>query len=106
MKTPRRSHSISLLEATQASPTLAQLSALASDSAARLKAIEPLLPVSIRKSIQAGPIEDSSWCLIVGNNAVAAKIRQLQPAIEAHLRSKGWDITAVRLKVNTSSRLT
>ncbi|QDL55619.1 hypothetical protein [Rhodoferax aquaticus] len=96
----RRSHSISVLQATQDSPTFAQLSALVTESAARLQAIDSLIPTSLRKLIQAGPIDGANWCIIVDNNAVAAKIRQLQPAIEAHLRSKGWDVTAIRLKVS------
>ena len=38
-------------------------------------------------------------CLLVRNNAAAAKIRQLLPAMAAHLRTKGWDVTEIRLKV-------
>jgi hypothetical protein len=98
----RRNHSVTLLQATQDSPTLAQLAKLAMDSTARLKSIEALIPTSLRSAVRAGPIEGSSWCLILSNNAVAAKIRQLLPSLESHLRSKGWDVSAIRLKVQTS----
>ncbi|OYU43309.1 MAG: hypothetical protein CFE44_19100 [Burkholderiales bacterium PBB4] len=97
-----RKKSISLLQATQNSPTLARLSDLAQDSSARLKAIQALLPSSIRPSIKPGPIEGTEWCLILSNNSVAAKIRQLSPALLAHLNSKGWEVTSIRLKVQTS----
>jgi ethanolamine ammonia-lyase small subunit len=40
--------------------------------------------------------------LLLDNNAVAAKVRQLLPSLEAHLRSKGWEITSIRLKVQMS----
>jgi ethanolamine ammonia-lyase small subunit len=30
---------------------------------------------------------------------VGAKLRQFLPAIAAHLRSKGWDVQTIRLKV-------
>lgn len=95
----RRSRSITVLQATQDSPSLARLAELATDSSARLKSIQPLIPAALRKAIQAGPIEGTTWCLILDNSAVAAKVRQLLPALEAHLRSSGWEVTAIRLKV-------
>ena len=47
----------------------------------------------------AGPIEDDVWCVLVKHNAAAAKLRQLLPAICAHLRSKGHNVQQVRLKL-------
>jgi len=93
---------LSLYQATQNSPTFARLSDLASDSSARLKAIEPLLPIAIRPSIKPGPIDGAEWCLILSNSAIAAKVRQLLPALQAHLNSKGWEVNSIRLKVQTS----
>lgn len=98
----RRNHSISLLQATQESPTLGRLAELAMDSTARLKSIEALIPAPLRSAVRAGPIEGSVWCLILDNNAVAAKIRQLLPSLESHLRIKGWEVNSIRLKVQTS----
>lgn len=95
----RRAHSFTLQQATEASPTLARLAELSRDSVARLKAVSTLIPASMRPAITAGPIDGSVWCLLVDNNAIAAKLRQLLPALQAHLRSKGWDITSIRLKV-------
>ena len=92
--------SVSLYQATQNSPTLARLSDLASDSSARLKAIERLLPMTMLPSIKPGPIDGTEWCLILSSNAVAAKVRQLLPALQAHLNSKGWEVNSIRLKVN------
>lgn len=95
----RRQHPVTLLQATQDSPTLARLTALSRDSGARLKAIEALIPASLRPGIKAGPIDGPQWCLLLDNNATAAKIRQLLPALESHLRSKGWEVNSIRLKV-------
>lgn len=97
----RRHHAITLLQATQDSPMLARLSALATESSARFNAIEALIPSNLRKYIQPGPIEGTVWCLLLSNNTVAAKMRQLLPALEAHLRSKGWEVTSIRLRVQT-----
>jgi hypothetical protein len=100
----RRNHAITLLQATQESETLNRLCELARESALRLKSIESLIPGTLRSSVQAGPIEGPVWCLLMANNAAAAKIKQLLPALEAHLRSKGWEVTAIRLKVQMSRK--
>ena len=83
---------------------LARLTELTRDSVARLKAIEPMIQAPLRSAITAGPIEGSIWCLIVNSNAAAAKIRQSLPALEAHLRTKGWEVTSIRLKVQIPQR--
>jgi hypothetical protein len=94
-----KKHAVTLLQASQKAPTLAKLIDLNRDSVARLKAIETLIPGSLRSAIKAGPIEGPVWCLILENNAAAAKIRQLLPTLAAHLRVKGWEINSIRLKV-------
>ena len=63
--------------------------------------MEPLIPPAMRAAIQAGPIEGGSWCLLVRGNAAAAKLRQLLPALAAGLRSKGYAVDSIRLKVHT-----
>jgi hypothetical protein len=99
----RRPQAMSLLQASQDAPTLSRLMDLSNESVARLKAIQTLLPPALRSGLQAGPIEGDSWCLLVPNNAVAAKMRQMLPALLAHLRSKGWEVNAIRLKVQVGN---
>jgi hypothetical protein len=98
----RRQHSVTLFQASQDSPTLAKLTELSRDSVARLKAIEALIPGPLRSCIKAGPIEGTAWCLLLDNNSAAAKMRQLLPAMAAHLRVKGWDVESIRLKVQVT----
>ncbi len=93
---------MTLLQATQESPVLAHLADLTRESTARLKAIEPLLPAGLRSAVKAGPIDKTVWCVILDNNSVAAKFRQLLPSLEAHLRSKGFDVQSIRIKVNSA----
>lgn len=100
----RRNHAVTLLQATQNSETLNRLVELASESAQRLKSIEPLLPISLRAAVRPGPIDGTVWCLLLDNNAVAAKLKQLLPMLQAHLRSKGWEVTAIRLKVQVGEK--
>jgi len=99
----RPSRSWTVLQASHESPTLARLSELVADSGARLQCISPLLPPALRASVKAGPVEDTVWCLLVANNAVAAKLRQLLPDLTAHLRTKGWNVTQIRIKVSNGA---
>jgi hypothetical protein len=55
----------------------------------------------LHPTLQAGPIEGTQWCLIVSNNAVASKMKQLLPRILSHLQSNGRAITHIRIKVSS-----
>lgn len=68
-------------------------------SSSRLEAIRSLLPRPLLASVQAGPIEDGHWCLLVSSNAAAAKMRQLVPALQTHLATRGLPVTGIRIKV-------
>ena len=98
-----RGRSQTLEQVIDSAPGLAQFSAVARDTQNRLKAIAPLLPVSLRGLVQSGGVEDDAWCLLVPNSAVAAKLRQTLPALCAHLRSKGWNVNTIRVKVKSPS---
>jgi hypothetical protein len=94
-------HPVTLQQAAEDSPTLAKLAQLARESGERLKAVESVIPAPLRSSLRAGPIEGTSWCLLVDNNAAAAKLRQVVPALLNRLRDRGWEVTSIRLKVQT-----
>ncbi len=96
---PRKHFAISVEQAANESPTLASLVALTRESSQRYKLVEFLIPPMLRPSVKAGPIEGDQWCLLVANNACAAKLRQLVPAMAAHLRVKGYPTADIRLKV-------
>ena len=95
----RRHYAITALQAANESPTLAHLAALTRESTARYKLVESLIPPMLRAAIKPGPIEGDQWCLLVANNACAAKMKQLLPAMAAHLRVKGYPTADIRLKV-------
>ncbi len=90
---------ISVIKAVESAPTLARLVSAARESQNWLQTIAPLLPAALRSGVQAGPIENHNWCLLAANSAVAAKLRQLSPALSAHLRSQGFDVQTIRIKV-------
>ena len=98
----RRTNAISLLEATRESAVLAHLADLASESKSRLELISPLLPKPLLHSIHPGPVEGTTWCLLLDSNAIAAKIRQLLPALVSHLNTHGYSVQTIRLKVQSN----
>ena len=97
--TNRRHYAITVEQAASEAPTLANLVALTRESTARYKLVEFLIPPMLRPAIKPGPIEGDQWCLLVANTACAAKMKQLVPAMAAHLRVKGYPTADIRLKV-------
>ena len=97
----RRHYAIPLHQAASESPALARLVDRVQASSQRLAAIRTLLPAPLRGSVQAGPIEDGQWCLLVTSNAVAAKLRQFVPTLQMQLEAKGLPVTGIRIKVQS-----
>ena len=78
---------------------LARLAQLARESGERLQAIESSIPAPLRASVRPGPIEGTTWCLLVDTSAAASKLRQLLPVLQAELNRNGWEVTSIRLKL-------
>ncbi|MDH4391326.1 MAG: hypothetical protein QE285_07870 [Aquabacterium sp.] len=97
--TPLPSHTLGIGDALAGSEPLALLARRMRESQDRLAAIIPLLPPAMRASVRAGPIDDEGWSLLASSSAVAAKLRQMLPALEAHLRICGWNGPALRVKL-------
>lgn len=89
-------------QALQRSEPLARLRELLRESEARFAAIRPLLPPAMLAHVKPGTVDEDGWSLLAANASVAAKLRQLQPRLEAALREGGWAIAAVRVKVRAA----
>jgi hypothetical protein len=100
LRTVRVREAVSVEQAMQRAPTLAGLARLADLSAQCLKTVAPLIPAGMRSGVQAGPLNEGQWCLLAANSAVAAKLRQLVPALAAHLRTHGHDVQEIRIKIS------
>lgn len=73
-------------------------------SQACLEAVRVIIPIGLRRLVQAGPIEEGEWCLLVQSVAAATKLRQLVPAMTKELNSRGYQITGIRLKILKAAR--
>jgi len=89
----------SLQQAVHASPVLAEMAAKVRLSQHLLTVVSPHIPVALRQHVQAGPVDDNSWCLLVMNPAVGTKLKLLTPALLAALRTDGQNISQLRIKI-------
>jgi hypothetical protein len=60
------------------------------------------MPLALRESVRAGPLDDEGWSLLVDNAAAAAKLRQMLPELAAELLAKGWQELPIRLRVQAA----
>lgn len=78
---------------------LAQLGHRLQASRERLKVIAPALPAGLLGSVQPGPLDEDGWTLLAANSAVAAKLRQLLPRLQARLTQAGLAPAHIRVKL-------
>jgi hypothetical protein len=97
--TPVVPNALALSQALERSAPLSVLRQRLNDSNRRYEAIERLLPSLLLPHVKPGPVDDEGWSLLVANASVAAKLRQLQPRLEAALREQGWQASLIRIKV-------
>lgn len=100
--TPRASNTLPLAAALHDSAPLALLLKRLHESRARFADIAHLLPAELCTQTRPGPLGDKHWSLLAGNGAVAAKLRQMVPSFEAALLSRGWQVTSIRIKVQSA----
>jgi hypothetical protein len=113
LRTVRVREAVSVVQAIGRAPNLASLAKMAALSAECLRLVTPLIPAPMRSGVQSGPLtliqplpatadsahSHTEWCLLAANSAVAAKLRQLAPALAAHLRTHGHDVQYIRIKI-------
>ena len=97
---PASRSSLALSAALEQSQPLAILLARLQQSQARFAAIRESLPDILRDQVRPGPIDDAGWSLLVPSGAVASKLRQLLPELQAALIAQGWPETPIRIRVN------
>lgn len=88
-----------LRDALARSAPLAALRARLDESNRRFDAIRPCLPDALAAHVRAGPLDAEGWSLLAANPAVAAKLRQLLPRLQAELDAGGWPELTLRVKV-------
>jgi len=97
---PLTPNALRIEDALSRSAPLASLRLRLRESNAMFGAIGNVLPAALAAHVRPGPVDDHGWSLLAANAAVAAKLRQLEPRLEAALRDQGWRIATIRIKVH------
>jgi hypothetical protein len=97
-----RTGTVPMASALGGSEPLAALLQRVRESQARLEALRPLLPAPLLEAVRAGPLDDTTWVLLVRNAAAAAKLRQWVPELQAALQARGWEGPVIKIKVSAS----
>ena len=97
---PITPNALPLQDALARSAPLALLQNRLRESNARFETLRDLLPPALAQHLRPGPLDAEGWTLLAANNAVAAKLRQLQPRLEAALLDAGWPLRTLRIKVH------
>ncbi len=88
-----------LAAALQSSEPLSRLAERLRESRERLRCIENVLPDPLAQQLRPGPIDADGWTVLASNSAVAAKLRQLVPDLQATLLAAGHKALPIRVKV-------
>jgi hypothetical protein len=98
---PITPNALPLQDALARSAPLALLQIRLRESNARFESLRSVLPPALAQHLRPGPLDAEGWTLLTANNAVAAKLRQFQPRLEAALLDAGWPARTLRIKVQT-----
>ncbi|MBS0497174.1 MAG: DUF721 domain-containing protein [Proteobacteria bacterium] len=62
-----------------------------------------LIPAQLTQYCSLGRTKDSRLTVLVGNGAIAAKLKQISPSLLLKLQKLGWEITAIQILVQADS---
>jgi hypothetical protein len=67
--------------------------------AALQRDLTTLLPDYLASNVEPGFIKDGVLALFAGHNALAARLRHIEPRLLADLQQRGWAIDSLRIRV-------
>lgn len=94
---PRKPQSIS--ELLGRADALRALRAGVDQMTAMQRDLSALLPDYLASSVEPGFIKDGVLSLFAGHNALAARLRHIEPRLLADLQQRGWAVNSLRIRV-------
>jgi hypothetical protein len=87
-----------VLQAITESNTLSGLLTQMTQSKLCLELILKRIPLGLHTSLEAGPLNDQVWCLLVRNASAVAKLKQLEPMMLGALQAANLPVSSIRFK--------
>lgn len=66
-------------------------------------ALQTVLPGYLANQVHAGPIREQTLTLFAGHNALAARLRHLEPTVLTELQQRGFALRAIKVRVRPQS---
>ncbi|MGH8782768.1 DciA family protein [Paraburkholderia sp.] len=98
---PRRPQPVS--ELLGRTDEFAALRAGVEQIAALERDLKTMLPDYLATSVEPGFIKDGVLALFAAHNALAARLRHLEPRLLADLQQRGWAVNALKIRVRPQS---
>lgn len=93
-------HVTELLDANDA---FAPLRAAAAQAQVLERDVRAALPAYLQAHVTCGQMKDGSLVVMTAHNALAARLRHLEPALLGSLQARGWPLRALRIKVSPAA---
>ena len=71
--------------------------------AAMQRDLSTLLPDYLASSVEPGFIKEGVLTLFAGHNALAARLRHIEPRLLADLQQRGWAVNSLKIRVRPQS---
>ncbi|WP_322106093.1 DciA family protein [Paraburkholderia sp. J41] len=88
-----------LTEVLSRTDAFAPLRAGVEQMTAMRRDLDALLPDYLAASVEPGFIKDGKLALFAAHNALAARLRHLEPRLVADLQARGWALDGVRIRI-------
>jgi hypothetical protein len=88
-----------LAEVLKRTDAFAALRAGVEQTAALQRDLQQLLPDYLATSVEPGFIKDGVLALFAAHNALAARLRHLEPRLLSDLQQRGWAVNSLRVRV-------
>ncbi|CAG7599392.1 DciA family protein [Candidatus Vallotia tarda] len=93
-----------LTEWISSSAELARLQAGIQQVSELDSALKAMLPNYLASHVYAPPIKDQALTIFAAHNALAARLRHLEPTVLATLQKRGFALLAIRIRVYPKAR--
>jgi hypothetical protein len=100
---PPERTSLAVATALERCEPLGQLLRRLGEARAHFDTVAPMLPPNLRADVRPGPVDGDCWTLLAAHNPAAAKLRQMLPDLLQRLQERGWQGTAIKVRVQPRS---